>query len=142
MNNVNNDVQSVVQNTNYIYKAILDLWAMTPIELKMYIGIMITLSILMQYTKKTFLTNCSKKERVKKLWGISFPTGIALAFIGYYIYIDKVHWGFSIFVGLTVSTVSMGVHKVVVDYVWPFLKLLIGAIVERGMLFIRGAPKE
>ena len=73
---------------------------------------------------------------------ISFPLGIALAVLGYFLYADKIHIGYFVLTGLTVSTVSMGVHRSIVDYIWPFLKLLIGAVIERGMLFIRGAPKE
>jgi len=142
MSNVNSDVQSVVQNTNYIYKATLDLWAMPPIELKMYITAMFIVSILMQYIKKSFLTQCGKKERIQKLWSISFPIAIGISMIGVYLYGNKIHIGYFVLTGLTVSTVSMGVHRLAVDYVWPFLKSLIGAVLERVMLFVRGAPKE
>ena len=142
MSKVNSDVQSVVANTNFIYQAILDLWAMTPIELKMYITAMFIVSILMQYIKKSFLTQCGKKERIQNLWNISFPIAIGLSVIGVYLYGNKIHIGYFVLTGLTVSTVSMGVHRLAIDYVWPFLKSFIGAVLERVMLFVRGTPKE
>ena len=142
MSQVNSDVKEAVQTTHYIYQAILDLWAMTPIELKMYITAMFIISILMQYIKKSFLTECSKKERIKKLWTISFPLGIILSVIGVYLYGNKIHLGYFVLTGLTVSTVSMGVHRVVVDYVWPAIKTVIGFAWDRLMLIVRGKPKD
>ncbi len=133
MNQVNGDVKEAVQTTEYIYQAILDIWAMTPIELKMYITAMFIVSILMQYIKKSFLTNCTKKERIQKLWTVSFPVGIALSIVGYYLYEDKIHMGYFVLVALTVSTVSMGVHRVVVDYVWPAIRTIFSEIWRRVM---------
>lgn len=142
MNQVNSDVKEAIQTTNYIYQAILDLWAMTPIELKMYITAMFIVSILLQYYKKSFLNGCSKKERIRKLWAVSFPLSIVLAAIGFYIYEDKIHLGYFVLTGLTVSTVSMGVHRVAVDYVWPGIKVVVEAVWSRVMLIVRGRPKD
>ena len=142
MTKVSGEVQEVVQTTGYVYQAILALWAMTPIELKMYIAMMFTISILLQYVKKSFLTQYSKKERIQKLWAISFPIAIALSVGGAYLYGNKVHMGYFILTGLTVSTVSMGAHRVVVDYVWPAIKTVIDAIWSRVMLLIRGKPSN
>jgi len=138
MTKVNNDVQGAIANTNAIYQAILDLWAMTPIELKMYVMMMFVVSILLQYYKKSFLTKCNKKERIQKLWKVSFPLGLILAGIAFYIYEDKIHMGYFILTGLTVSTISMGVHRVVVDYVWPAIKTVISVIWSR----IVGKPRS
>jgi len=135
---VDSDVQGVIANTNAIYQAILDLWSMTPIELKMYIMMMFMVSILLQYYKKSFLTGCSKKERIQKLWKVSFPLGVILAAISFYIYEDKIHLGYFVLTGLTVSTISMGVHRVVVDYIWPAIKAVISVIWSR----IVGKPKD
>jgi len=142
MTKVSGEVQEVVQTTSYVYQAILDLWAMTPIELKMYIAMMFTISILLQYVKKSFLTQYGKKERIQKLWAISFPIAIALSVGGAYLYGNQVHVGYFILTGLTVSTVSMGVHRVVVDYVWPAIKTVIDAVWSRVMLLIRGKPSN
>ena len=100
---VDQDVQEVIANTNAIYQAILVLWAMTPIELKMYIMMMFVVSILLQYYKKSFLTNRTKKERINKLWKVSFPLSLILAAIAFYIYEDKIHLGYFVLSGLTVS---------------------------------------
>lgn len=142
MSKVNGDVQQAIANTNAVYQAILDLWAMTPIELKMYIAAMFIVSILMQYIKKSFLTNCTKKERIQKLWAISFPIAVLLSMIGVYLYGNKIHLGYFVLTGLTVSTVSMGAHRVVVDYVWPAIKTIISAVWSRLMLMIRGKTSE
>lgn len=142
MSKINNDVQGAIANTNAIYQAILDLWAMTPIELKMYVMMMFVVSILLQYYKKSFLMGDIKKDRIKKLWKVSFPLGLILAGVAFYIYEDKIHLGYFVLSGLTVSTVSMGAHRVVVDYVWPAIKTIIGAIWDRVMLILRGKPKD
>jgi len=142
MTKINGEVQEVIQTTSYVYRAILDLWEMTPIELKMYIAMMFTISILLQYVKKSFLTQCGKKERIQKLWAISFPIAILLALGGVYLYGDKIHVGYFVLTGLTVSTVSMGVHRVAIDYVWPAIKTIIDAVWSRVMLFIRGKPNN
>lgn len=139
---VDSDVQEVIANTNAVYQALLDLWAMTPIELKMYIMMMFVVSILLQYYKKSFLTGCTKKERIQKLWMVSFPLGIVLAAAAYPIYENKIHLGYFILTGLTVSTVSMGVHRMVVDYVYPAIKIIAEAIWSRLTLIIRGKPKD
>jgi hypothetical protein len=142
MSKVNGDVQQAIANTNAVYQAVLDIWAMTPIELKMYIASMFIISILLQYVKKSFLMQCSKKERIQKLWMISFPLAITLAILGTYIYSDKIHFGFFVLMGLTASTVSMGVHRVMVDYVWPAIKAVFEAVATRVMLMVRGKPKD
>ena len=138
MSQVNSDVKEAVQTTHYVYQAILDLWTMTPIELKMYITAMFIMSILMQYIKKSFLTNCTKKERIQKLWAYSFPMGIALASTGFYLYEDKIHLGYFVLTGLTVSTVSMGVHRVTVDYVWPAIKTIFSIVWARVRIILTG----
>lgn len=139
---VNGDVQEAIATTNAVYQALLDLWAMTPIELKMYIGLMFTISILLQYYKKSFLTHCTKKERIRQLWAVSFPIGIVLAAIAYPIYEEKIHLGYFVLTGLTVSTVSMGVHRMAVDYIWPAIKVVADAVWSRVMLIVRGKPKD
>ena len=142
MSQVNSDVKEAVQTTHYIYQSILDLWSMTPIELKMYIAAMFIVSILMQYYKKSFLVGYNKKEKVQKLWKMSFPIGIALAGLGAYLYGDKIHIGYFVLTGLTVSTISMGVHRVMVEYIWPAIKIIIGVVWERITLIIRGKTKD
>jgi len=138
MNNVNQDVQGVTQTTTHIYQWILDLWAMTPLELKMYIGAMFIVSILMQYVKKSFLTKYNRKEKVQRLWLVSFPIGISLAFLGYYLYGDNISTGYFVLTGLTVSTISMGVHRIVVDYVWPAIVSVVSFAWARVILLVKG----
>ena len=141
MSQVDSDIKEAVQTTEYIYQGILDLWAMTPIELKMYIMMMFVVSILLQYYKKSFLTECTKKERIRKLWRVSFPLGVILAAAAYPIYEDKIHIGYFFLAGLTVSSVSMGVHRIAVDYIWPGIKVVVDAVWSRVMLIVRGKPK-
>ncbi len=142
MQKVDSDVQGAIATTNAVYQAILDLWAMTPIELKMYIMMMFVVSILLQYYKKSFLADCTKKERFKKLWKVSFPLGVILAAAAFPIYEDKIHIGYFVLTGLTVSTVSMGAHRVIVDYLWPAIKTIVGAVWNRIILIARGKPKN
>lgn len=139
---IDSDIKEVVKTTEYIYQGMLDLWAMTPIELKMYVMLMFAVSILLQYYKKSFLTGCTKKERIQKLWKVSFPLGIVLAAAAYPIYEAKIHLGYFVLAGLTVSTVSMGVHRVVVDYIWPGIKTVFGAVWDRVTLIVRGKSKD
>ena len=132
----NSDTVETINTFSHAYKTILELWDITPIELKAYIGAMFILSILLQYIKKAFLANATKKERVRKLWIYSMPLSFAIAYLGYFIYGDKIHFGWFFLIALTVSTVSMGVHRVVIDYIFPFIKV----VWARLMLFVRGAP--
>lgn len=138
MSKISQDVQEVTQTTTHVYQWILDLWAMTPLELKMYVGAMFIVSILMQYTKKAFFSNLSRKQKVQRLWLISFPIGIFLAALGFYLYEDKIHLGYFVLTGLTVSTISMGIHRVVVDYIWPAIKAIFGFAWNRVLLAVRG----
>lgn len=138
MSNIDKDVKGAVETTGYIYQSILDLWAMTPIELKMYIAAMFIISILLQYYKKSFLTECSKKQRIQKLWAVSFPFSLVIAGIGLYVYGEKIHFGYFVLTGLTASTVSMGVHRVAVDYVWPTLKTVFGMVWARVKIILTG----
>lgn len=140
MQKINGDAKEAVDTFSYIYKTILDLWEITPIELKAYIGAMFILSILLQYIKKAFLVNSTKKERIRKLWIYSMPLSFAIAYLGYVIYDGLIAWGWFVLIALTVSTVSMGVHKVAVDYLFPFIGKAFSVIGSRLMLFVRGKP--
>lgn len=140
MNNVNTDAKEAVDTFSYFYKTALELWEMTPIELKAYIGAMFILSILLQYIKKAFLVNSTKKERIRKLWIYSMPLSFAIAYLGYFIYGTKIHFGWFILIALTVSTVSMGIHRIAIDYIFPFIGKVFSAVGSRLMLFIRGKP--
>lgn len=142
MTSVNADTKEALDTFSYIYKTILDLWEITPIELKAYLGAMFILSILLQYIKKAFLVNATKKERIRKLWIYSMPLSFAIAYLGYFIYGNKIHIGWFILIALTVSTVSMGVHKAANDYIFPFLGKVFSAAGSRVMLLVRGVPKQ
>lgn len=138
MSKVDPAVQHTIENTGAIYRAILELWAITPIEMKMYIAVMFSVSILLQYYKKTMLRGVAKRERIIKLWAASMPLGILISFCAYFIYEGRIHYGWFIFTGLTASTVSMGVHKVTVDFVWPGIKTVGSAFWSRAIMLIRG----
>ena len=139
MTDINRDAKEAVDTFGYIYKTILDLWEVTPIELKAYIGAMFIISMLLQYIKKAFLANCTKKERIKKLWVYSMPLSFATAYLGFFIYEDKIHVGWFVLIALTASMVSMGVHRVAIDYVFPFIGTVFGVLKNRIMLFVRGS---
>ncbi len=138
MSKADDSVQHTIANTSAIYQGILDIWTMTPIELKMYITAMFIISILLQYYKKSFLSALSRKDKVRELWKISFPISVLLSIAGYYIYNNTIHYGYFVLTGLTASTVSMGVHRLAVDYVYPTIKTLFNAITGRIMLLVRG----
>ncbi len=135
-------VQHAIANTSAVYQAILNLWAMTPIELKMYVTAMFIISIVLQYYKKSFLTHLNRKDKVRELWKISFPISILLSVSGYYIYEGSIHFGYFILTGLTASTISMGIHRVAVDYIWPAIKIIVSALFDRVSLIIRGKTKD
>jgi len=111
MSKADDNVTHAIANTSAVYEGILNLWAMTPLELKMYVTAMFIISILLQYYKKSFLTHLPRKEKVRELWKISFPIAVLLSVAGYYIYMGTIHFGYFVLTGLTASTVSMGVHR-------------------------------
>ncbi len=139
MSKADDTVTHAIANTNAIYQAVLDLWAMTPLELKMYVTAMFIISILLQYYKKSFLTHLNRKDKVRELWKVSFPISILLSIMGAYIYEGSVHYGYFVLTGLTASTISMGVHRVAVDYIWPTIRSLFTAVMGRVMLLVKGS---
>ena len=144
MSQVNSDVQSTIDNTNAIYQAILDLWTMTPVELKIFIGLLFTITLLMQYVKKSFLSKYSKTVRVRKLWTYSMPLGILLAFAGFKLLGNIVPLWYWIFCGLCISTAAMGIHFVSVKLLVPLGSMIFNEILDRAYLttFKKPRPKK
>lgn len=138
MSNVNSDAKEWTDTFIYIWESILAVWAALPIELKAYILTMFTIFILLQYIKKAFLSSCSKKDRIKWLWVSGMPIALLLSYAGWVLSYGKIHSGYWIMTGLTVSTVAMGVHRVTVDYVWPFIAFISKVFKDRFLLMVRG----
>jgi len=124
MSKVNGDVQEVIDTTDYIINALMAIWQSFPIEMKMYIAVMFTISILLQQLKKGIFANYPKQKRIKKLWFWSLPLGITVAIAASFIYEGLMHYGWFVFAGATASSVSMGVHRISVDFIWPIIKRL------------------
>lgn len=124
MGKVNSDVQEIADSTLYGVQAFIDLWAMIPIEVKMYLAVMYAVSAMLQYYKKSRLMGKAKTVRKKKLATAALPLAILLSVGAAYIYHGKMHYGWFIFAGLTASRSVMWVHLFVVDIAWPFIKNL------------------
>lgn len=122
MSQVNNDVKEAVDTLDYILNFVAALWQALPIEMRTYVVIMFTISIVLQTVKKSFLADMSRKKKVNRLWVVSIPVSAGASLLGWYLFKNYVSlwvWWVS---GVTAGTVSMGVHRVTMDVVWPFLK--------------------
>ena len=141
MNQVNNDVTEAVQTTEFIVKGAIDIWNMLPPELVAYILTMFTLSILMQWIKKAALINKSKKEKIRLLWIAGMPLGGVLSLLGWHLSKGSIHDGYWIVIGLTVSTVAMGVHRVMTEHIWPMIKAIFKIVADRIYIMTTGKPR-
>lgn len=137
---INSDVKEVVETTDYLINAILTMWHALPAEIHTYILAMFTISVLLQTVKKAFITTKNKQKKVRQLWLFSIPISILVALVGWHLtkgYVSDLYW---YLVAFTAGTVSMGVHRVFVEYVWPGVRILGAAIWTRFLLMARGAP--
>lgn len=122
MSKVNSEVQQAADSTIYIWQAILDLWAMIPIELKMYLAVMYITSAVLQYYKTARLRDYYKAERAVRIKLASMPISIITAIGAAFVYKEKIHYGWFIFAGITASFTVRWVHYILVDIVYPFIK--------------------
>lgn len=118
---VNPEAKEVVDTFDYVWQFILTIWNAFPDELKAYVLTMFTVSMILQWIKKALLRNMPKQKRIGWIWVAGMPLGIMLALVGWLISGEVIHEGYWLLIGLTVGTVSMGVHKVTVDFIWPFI---------------------
>lgn len=140
--NVNDNAKETIDTIDYIVQWGGGIWNAAPIELKAFILSVFTISILMQWVKKTFLEKKTKRERISLLWSSSLPLGIIIASTGYFISDGKIHLGYWIVIGLTSGSTAMGVHFVTIKIIFPAAMTIGKAVWERILLVVRGAPKN
>ena len=119
MTKVNQEVQQAADSTIYIWQSILDLWAMIPIELKMYLAVMYITSAVIQYYKIARLRDYYKAERAARIKLASMPIAILIAIGAFFVYENKMHYGWFIFAGITASFSVRWVHSIIIDFVVP-----------------------
>ena len=125
MKKVDNDVQTYTDSFMYVWNAILSFWASVPIELKMYLAVMLVTSIAIRYYKFWKLPKNivrSKTERLRKMRLMALPLSCVLAAAAWPIYEDKIHYGWFIFTGITAWQFVMWIHFLWFKLVWPFLR--------------------
>ena len=124
MSKVNSEVQQAADSTIYIWQAVLDLWAMIPVELKMYLAVMYITSAVLQYYKTARLRDYYKAERAARIKLASMPIAILAAIGAFFVYENKMHYGWFIFAGITASFTVRWIHLFAVDIAWPIIKNL------------------
>lgn len=122
MKKVDNDVQTYTDSFVYVWQSLLDLWATIPTELKMYLAVMYSVSAIIQYYKRAFLMEYYKEERKRRLRLVSLPLSVLISIGAFFIYQNKMHYGWFIFSGLTAWWSVMMVHAFAVNIAWPFIK--------------------
>ena len=135
---VHGETREAVDTLDYIWQVSLAIWESFPMELKAFVLMVFTISILMQWIKKALLADKTKHERVKLLWLSSLPLGLVLAGLGWYLSGDAIHVGYWVIIGLTVGATAMGVHFISTKFLWPALKVVVRAIWDRLLLLVRG----
>lgn len=127
MTKVNQEVQQAADSTIYIWQSLLDLWALVPIELKMYLAVMYITSVIVQYYKVTRLnklgtSKAAQETRLNKIKTAGLPLAILTSIGASFVYKDLMHYGWFIFAGLTAFRSAMIVHSIVIDFIIPKIK--------------------
>lgn len=131
---VNGDVREAADTFDYLWRTGLDIWNSMPEELHVFILMVFTISVLMQWGKKALIYHLPKRERVKWLWFASLPLGCALAMVGWAVTDDYIHETYWLIIGLTVGSTAMGVHFVTMKAVVPLVRV----VWSRVLLAARG----
>jgi len=122
MSKVDNDVQTITDSILYLWNGLLELWTLIPIELKMYLAVMYSISAILQYYKRAFLMDEYKAYRLHRLRLASLPLSILFSLGAFFIYRYKMHYGWFVFSGLTAWWSAMMIHAFMVNIAWPFIK--------------------
>ncbi len=136
------EINIVVETTKEVVQGTIDIWGILPKELAVYILVIFTISILMQWVKKSFLMQKQKKDRIRLLWNISFPLSLLLSITGYYTTDNFIALGYWVIISLTSSTAAMGLFTITTKYIWPFLKIIIKSISDRAYIIVTGKPRN
>lgn len=130
---VNGDIKEAADTIDYVVNMLVTFWEMVPLEMKMYIAVMYSVSALLQTYKVWGLTADSKKQRMLKLRRAATIFAVLLAGVASYIYKGHMHFGWFIFAGLTAAKSVMYAHYFFVEVVAPLIGSIKNWIVKKYM---------